>query len=177
MYENTKNNNRGKDGRIEVLPVNYSIPTEKLKESYALVDGMNVSLIRKKNQRGRLEDILKVAEMIAESYDHVEIYIDASLRHRIDDLAALDRFIEDGTIFCCPAGITADELIWKRGISIIESGNSVTMVTNDMFPAKKYSPEFKSLKNLTVSIINTGEVYLIERKLERLYGNFKKIMA
>ena len=54
MYENTKNNNRGKDGRIEVLPVNYSIPTEKLKESYALVDGMNVSLIRKKNHRGGL---------------------------------------------------------------------------------------------------------------------------
>ena len=108
MYEKINNNNRGKDGRIEVLPVNYSIPTEKLKESYALVDGMNISLIRKKNQRGRLEDILKVAEMIAESYDHVEIYIDASLRHRIDDLVALDKFIEDGTIFCCPAGITAD---------------------------------------------------------------------
>ena len=177
MYENTKNNNRGKDGRIEVLPVNYSRPAEKLKESFALVDGMNVSLIRKKNQKGRLEDIVKVAEMIAESYDNVEIYIDASLRHRIDDLVSLDRFIKNGTIFLCPAGITADELIWKRGISILESGNSVTMVTNDMFPAKKYCPEFKGLKNLTVSIIYTGEVYLIERELERLYGKFKKIMA
>lgn len=136
---------------------------------YALVDGMNIAMLRKKDQKGRFIDILKVYYMLKEEYESVEIYVDASIRYRIDHKNNLEKLINDKTIFLCPAGITADELIWERSVSLISRGHEIAIITNDMFPAIRYSPEYNKLKNITVSILNDGEIYMIERNLDRLY--------
>jgi hypothetical protein len=153
----------------EIIDISFHQDLEKLLISHAIIDGMNIAMLRKKNKKGKLNDILKVYNMLKDSYDTVEIYVDASIRYRIDNKGNLEKLIKDGIIFICPAGIMADELIWKRSTSLTSEGHDIAIITNDMFPVTKYSPTFHKLKNITVSILNTGEVYMIERDLNRLY--------
>lgn len=134
-------------------------------ETYALVDGMNVALARNDNGEARLGDILNIIHKLEEAYDNIETYADASIRYRIDDIRTLDSLVREGKIYLCPAGITADELIWKRAVSLSIRGVETTIVTNDMFPVKRYSVETRNIRNLTAAIIKGGEIYLIERNI------------
>ena len=134
-------------------------------ETYALVDGMNVALARNDNSEARLGDILNIIHKLEEAYDNIETYADASIRYRIDDIRTLDSLVREGKIYLCPAGITADELIWKRAVSLSIRGVETTIVTNDMFPVKRYSVETRNIRNLTAAIIKGGEIYLIERNI------------
>ena len=158
---------------LEVLDV--QIPNGELvnRETYALVDGMNVALARNNNRKARLGDILNVIYNLERSYDRIETYADASIRYRIDDIAAFDSLVRDGKIYLCPAGITADELIWQRAISLSRRGWETTIISNDMFPVKKYSAELTKIRNLTVSIIGESEIYLIERNIVLLNSRYK----
>lgn len=149
----------------EVLDV--KIPNTELtnRETYVLVDGMNIALARNDNKKARLGDILNIIHKLEGSYDNIETYADASIRYRIDDLRTLDSLVGEGKIYLCPAGITADELIWQRAISLSKRGQETTIVTNDMFPVKQYSAESKNIRNLTAAIIKGGDIYLIERNI------------
>ena len=157
---------------LEVLDV--KIPNSKSEnlETYALVDGMNVALARNDNSKARLGDILNIIHKLEGSHDYIETYVDASIRHRIDDIRALDSLIREGKIYLCPAGITADELIWQRAVVLSKRGHESTIVTNDMFPVKKYSAESRNIRNLTVAIIKGGEIYLIERNILLLRARY-----
>lgn len=150
-----------------VMEITFSSKGKKSKERYALIDGMNVAMIRQKQKKGKLENIIRVYDILKETYDYVEIFVDASIRYRIDDQNELDRLIKEETIFLCPAGITADELIWKRSVSLCSEEYNVTIVTNDMFPVKLYNSSYHTLRNITVSILPTDDIYLIDRDLKR----------
>lgn len=158
----------------DIMEITFSSKGKKSKDSYALIDGMNIAMLRQKQKRGRLENIMRVYDILKETYDNVEIFVDASIRYRIDDQHELDRLIREEKIFLCPAGITADDLIWKRSVSLCSANNEITIVTNDMFPAKKFKPAYQTLRNLTVSILTTDDIYLIERDLRRLYKGSQK---
>lgn len=149
----------------EVLDV--KIPNTELTngETYVLVDGMNIALARNDNKKARLGDILNIIHKLEGSYDNIETYADSSIRYRIDDLRTFDSLVGEGKIYLCPAGITADELIWQRAISLSKRGQETTIVTNDMFPVKQYSAESKNIRNLTAAIIKGGDIYLIERNI------------
>lgn len=155
--------------------IDVRIPNTKLtkRDTYVLIDGMNVALSRNDNKKARLGDILKTINKLEGKYDNIETYVDASLRHRIDDLKSLDLLVRSGKIYLCPAGITADELIWQRALSLLEDGEETTIVTNDMFPVKGYSSETQRIRNLTVAIINGSNVYLIERDIALLHTKYK----
>ena len=140
--------------------------------TYVLVDGMNVALARNDNKKARLGDIMNILHKLEGSYDNIETYVDASIRHRIDDIKGLDALIRAGKIYLCPAGITADELIWQRALSLSKRGHESTIVTNDMFPVKKYSTEFANIRNLTAAIIKGGDIYLIERNIGLLHSRY-----
>ena len=158
---------------LEVLDV--KIPNGELatRETYALVDGMNVALARNNNGKARLCDILNVTYNLERSYERIETYADASIRYRIDDITTFDSLVREGKIYLCPAGITADELIWQRAISLSKRGWGATIISNDMFPVKKYSPELTKIRNLTVSIIGESEIYLIERNIVLLNTRYR----
>lgn len=149
----------------------------KIKRSgnkYALIDGMNLALLRKERGKGKLENIVRVYDILRDTYDNVEIFVDASIRYRINDINELDRLIEEDIIFLCPAAITADEVIWKRAISLCSEKCAVTIVTNDLFPTRMHNSNFLKLKNITVSILPTDDIYLIERDLMRFEKNASK---
>ena len=143
-------------------------------ETYALVDGMNVALARNDNGEARLGDILNIIHKLEEAYDNIETYADASIRYRIDDIRSLDSLVRDGKIYLCPAGITADELIWQRAVSLSIRGVETTIVTNDMFPVKRYSVETRNIRNLTAAIIKGSDIYLIERNIVLLNARYNR---
>ena len=166
--------NRRGTGATDLEVLDVKIPNGELinRETYALVDGMNVALARNNNRKARLGDILNVIYNLKRSYDRIETYADASIRYRIDDIAAFSSLVRDGKIYLCPAGITADELIWQRAISLSRRGWETTIISNDMFPVKKYSAELTKIRNLTVSIIGESEIYLIERNILLLRARY-----
>ena len=143
-------------------------------ETYALVDGMNVALARNDNGEARLGDILNIIHKLEEAYDNIETYADASIRYRIDDIRTLDSLVREGKIYLCPAGITADELIWQRAVSLSIRGVETTIVTNDMFPVKRYSVETRNIRNLTAAIIKGSDIYLIERNIVLLNARYNR---
>ena len=143
-------------------------------ETYALVDGMNVALARNDNSEARLGDILNIIHKLEEAYDNIETYADASIRYRIDDIRTLDSLVREGKIYLCPAGITADELIWQRAVSLSIRGVETTIVTNDMFPVKRYSVETRNIRNLTAAIIKGSDIYLIERNIVLLNARYNR---
>jgi hypothetical protein len=142
--------------------------------SFALIDGMNIALIRKDREKGKLENIIRVYDILRDSYDNVEIFVDASIRYRIIEVNELERLIESDIIFMCPAGITADELIRERAISLCSDKGVVTIVTNDLFPTKIGNPTCLNLKNTTVSILPSDDIYLIDRDLKRYENHARK---
>ena len=143
-------------------------------ETYALVDGMNVALARNDNGIARLGDILNIMHKLEGTYDNIETYADASIRYRIDDIRTLDSLVREGKIYLCPAGITADELIWQRAVSLSIRGVETTIVTNDMFPVKRYSVETRNIRNLTAAIIKGSDIYLIERNIVLLNARYNR---
>ena len=157
---------------IELLDVKIPNGESVNGETYALVDGMNVALARNNNGKARLGDILNVIHNLERSYDCIETYADASIRYRIDDIRTFDSLVREGKIYLCPAGITADELIWQRAISLSQRRWETTIISNDMFPVKKYSAELTKIRNLTVSIIGGNEIYLIERNIVLLNARY-----
>ncbi|MGP6239000.1 hypothetical protein ACNF40_01105 [Cuniculiplasma sp. SKW4] len=170
MNESNLNTEKHENQEEAIIKVTLRCEMARRKKSYAIIDGMNIAMIRKRHQRGKFSDIMKAYNMLLETYSAVEIYVDASIMYRIDDKSNLEKAIKDEIVYLCPAGITADELIWKRSLSLISAGYEVAIVTNDMFPVTRYEPTLHKLKNLTVSILRSGEVYIIERNLNVLYN-------
>ena len=142
-------------------------------ETYAIVDGMNVALARNDKHKARLGDILNMIHKLEETYDNIETYVDASIMYLIDNKDNLKSLINKGTIYQCAAGITADEVIWQRAVDLSKKGYESIIITNDMFPVKKYSDESRNIRNLTAAIIKSGDIYLIERNISFLRARYK----
>ncbi len=134
--------------------------------SVVIVDGLNVAFARNSG-KARLSDLMNTVKLLEQTYSVVEVVVDASARHRIDDIDMLEELIKAGKIVLCPGGIEADELIWKRAISLIDAGREVTIITNDMFPIRRAEKESRKISNIAVSIFPDGSIYLLPRIIQK----------
>lgn len=150
---------------------NIAIPNKsRISGRYAIIDGMNIALSRKSKDKGIWNNVLKVYKKLGESYDHVEIIADASIKYNIDDAQSLNQYEKKQKILICPSGIVADNLIWERARSIYAMGMEVVIVTNDKFPITRYSTEYGDIRNYTVSIFSDDSMYLLERDILYLHN-------
>jgi hypothetical protein len=162
--------------KYETLPDNKSKSDGEAQsqlEGYALVDGLNIAFSRN-GRKPRLGDLLSTVKILERRYKIVDVVMDASVRHMIDDRDMLEELVSEGRIVLCPAGVEADELIWQRALSVGSKGKKVTVVTNDMFPIRRGERERRSLSNLAVSIFPDGEIYLLSRRDVTPKGNNQK---
>lgn len=135
--------------------------------SVAIVDGLNVAYSRNDNH-ARFEDIIRTEKLLGQRFDEVETFIDASGIHKIDNKKALEDLINKGKIVLCPARTMADDIIWLRGLSLANRNYTVWIVTNDTFPIMRHYDKEGRIRNLTVTIMRSGEIYLLEREIKYL---------
>ena len=160
-------------GKSEMIHI--AIPNEDMiNGNYAIIDGMNIALSRKSKDKAILNNLMKVYKKLQESYDHVEIIADASIKYKVDDIQSLTQYEKKQKIFICPSGIIADDLILHRAFSLYNLGVPVTIVTNDNFPVNRFSIQYENIRNLTVSILNDNSIYLLERNIPYLNNRDKK---
>ncbi|EQB68156.1 MAG: NYN domain-containing protein [Cuniculiplasma sp.] len=133
----------------------------------AIVDGLNIAYSRN-DRKARLADIIAVEKTLKRHFDSVEIFIDASARYKIDNNKAMEDLIKKNRIILCPAKISADDVIWVRAASLVENGVNVWIVTNDLFPLGRSQKNGILVGNLTVTIMPSGETYLLERNVKYL---------
>lgn len=139
------------------------VANEKSKlNRYALVDGLNIAFARN-GKKARISDLLNTIGTLEREYLFVEVVVDASSRYRIDDRDVLDELILEGRVILCPAGVEADELIWRRATSLNDDKKQVVIVTNDMFPTRRNKSENRQISNIAVSIFPDGTIYLLTR--------------
>lgn len=142
--------------------------------SVAIMDGLNVAYSRN-DHHARLGDLVKIENVLNKHFDRVETFVDASGLYTIDNRKILEDMITKGKIVLCPARIRADDLIWTRGMSLANKGVKVWIVTNDMFPVNRSQGVSQRLRNLTVTMMRTGDVYLLEREIK--YPNANLVLA
>lgn len=160
-------------GKSEMIYI--AIPNKnEINGRYAIIDGMNIALCRKNKDKGILNNLIRVYKKLQESYEHVEIIADASIKYKIDDVQTLTQYEKKQKIFICPSGIVADDLILHRAFSLYNLGVPVTIVTNDNFPVNRFSIQYENIRNLTVSILNDNSIYLLERDIRYLNNRDNK---
>jgi hypothetical protein len=93
----------------------------------AIIDGSNVAH-SSEGERARLANIVLVAAKLREEGLEPVIVADAALRHQIDDSAAYERLIDEGTVKQAPAGTDADYFILSFAREL-----DATVVSNDRF--------------------------------------------
>ena len=110
-------------------------PEQNEKPPIILVDGSNVAY------NGGLSARLHILQrMIGELRQHlfrVAVLVDARLRHTIDEPETLEKLIYDGSIVQVPAGRSADDLLLQLALKRQAQGDTVYILTNDMFPEKR----------------------------------------
>ncbi|HEU4564546.1 MAG TPA: hypothetical protein VFS05_07855 [Gemmatimonadaceae bacterium] len=130
------------------------------KPRIALVDGSNVAH-SSEGERGRIENIRLMRErLIAEGFEPI-VVADAALRHQIDDAAAYERMVEEGTIRQAPAGTDADYFILSFAREL-----GASIVSNDRFRDRLAGfPE--ASRRIVRYMIVEGEVVLEKRTRRR----------
>ena len=124
-----------------------------------LVDGSNVAHSGE-GEHVLLGNIVAVCEKLREEGYEPVVVVDAALRHQIDDRAAYERLVDDGTIRQAPAGTDADYFILSFAREL-----EASIVSNDRFrDRQKAFPD--AAKRLIRYMVVKGEVVL-ERRTER----------
>ena len=121
-----------------------------------LVDGSNVAHASEGDQ-ALLANIVVVCDKLREEgYDPV-VVVDAALRHQIDNRAAYERMVDDGSIKQAPAGTDADYFILSFAREL-----DASVVSNDRFRDRlKAFPD--AAKRLIRYMVVKGEVVLERR--------------
>lgn len=142
---------------------------------YIIVDGSNIAFYKrthkKKAKYNNLEIIKNFLLDLSNKFPILwEIVIDASLRHMIDNKAALESAIKKGLINQCPDKIEADMFILEY---FSRHPEETVIISNDNF--KKY--EIENLKTFKF-VIMFEEIIIqpdIEAYLSNLELNIKKV--
>jgi hypothetical protein len=125
----------------------------------AIIDGSNVAHSTE-GDHARLDNIRLVSEkLVEEGYEPV-VVVDAALRHQIDDKAAFERMVEDGTIRQAPAGTDADYFI----LSFARELDAV-VVSNDRF--KDRLEAFPEAREHVVRFMIVNDEVVFERRTSR----------
>lgn len=111
---------------------------------------------------------MRIEKLLTERFGRVETFLDASGLHKIDDRKTLESLVTKGKMILCPARIRADDLIWLRSESLANRDYVVWIVTNDMFPMFRSNKKGPGIRNLTATIMRSGDIYLLEREVKYL---------
>lgn len=126
----------------------------------AIVDGSNVAHSTE-GGRASLDNIRVIVGRLEEDGYEPVVVVDAALRHQIDDGAAYERMVEDGSIKQAPAGTDADYFI----LSFARELDAV-VVSNDRFKDRlKSFPEAQ--ERVIRYMIMNGEVVFERRTKKR----------
>lgn len=121
-----------------------------------LVDGSNVAH-SSEGDRPLLANITAVCDKLREEGYEPVVVVDAALRHQIDDRAAYERLVDDGTLKQAPAGTDADYFILSFAREL-----RAAIVSNDRFrDRQKAFPD--AARRLIRYMVVKGEVVLERR--------------
>lgn len=128
-------------------------------QKVAIVDGSNVAHSTE-GERARLENIeLVMARLVEEGFRPV-VVADAALRHQIDDQAAYERLVEDGSIRQAPAGTDADYFILSFAREL-----DASVVSNDRF--KDRISAFPEVRERVIRYMIVNREVVFERRTSR----------
>jgi hypothetical protein len=125
----------------------------------ALIDGSNVAHATE-GEPARLSNILLVRDKLAEQGFVPIIVADAALRHQIDDTAAYERLVEDGTIHQAPAGTDADYFLLSFAKEL-----EASLVSNDRF--RDRSRQFAEVRRQIIRYMILAQEVVFERRTAR----------
>lgn len=134
-------------------------PERVMGEKPAVVDGSNVAHFG--DEQAFIENIALVCDkLIEQGWDPIVI-ADAALRHQVDNVAAYERMVRDGTIVQAPAGTDADYFILSYARRL-----HAHIVSNDRFRDREHAfPEAR--ERIIRYMIVDGEVVLEQRAKPR----------
>jgi hypothetical protein len=110
-------------------------PEQKEKPPIILVDGSNVTY--NGGLSARLHILQRVIGELRQHLFRVAVVVDARLRHTIDEPETLEKLIYEGSIVQVPAGRSADDMLLQLALRRQVQGDTVYILTNDMFPEKR----------------------------------------
>lgn len=142
---------------------------------YILVDGSNVAYGSGSFKRPKIEVINAVLGELRRHQFRVVTFVDAKLRHVINEPQEMEKLVEDGVILQAPAGREADDILLQLALNRQRHGETVYILTNDMFPVKEAKGVVPRIAFVVVPLGDTEEVIfspplesLIEHAEERI---------
>ncbi len=131
----------------------------KVPYNVAVVDASNVALYGEKadkRKKGKVKNIILMIKTLEDRGFKVFAVADASLRHKVDDPAKLERLVTSGKVAQVPPGTPADYFI----LSIAEAEHAI-VVSNDVFKEwRELFPWVKDKNRVVRYLIENDRVYL-----------------
>ncbi|MEM2870476.1 MAG: hypothetical protein QW379_08700 [Thermoplasmata archaeon] len=112
------------------------MPESAEKPPIVLVDASNVAYGGGLLKGPRMHLLARVLEELRKHPFRVGVVADASLRHVIDEPERLEEMIQSGLVTQAPAGREADDFLIQLALKRQEQGETVYILTNDLFPVK-----------------------------------------
>ena len=124
-----------------------------------LVDASNVAHATEAGE-ARLRNITLVQEKLREEGLQPIVVADAALRHQIDDKAAYEKLVDDGTVHQAPAGTDADYFILSFAREM-----DARILTNDRF--RDRAKDFPRERNRVIRFMIVGGEVVLEHRVKR----------
>jgi hypothetical protein len=126
-----------------------------------LIDGSNVSY-----GGGYLRvPSLKVLQFVMNSLSakgfRIITFVDAALKHAIDDFIGLETLIREGEFIQTPAGTSADDFLLQLALRMHGMNKEVYILTNDQFPIKRGGGIIRRIAMVIVPLIEGDEILFI----------------
>lgn len=104
---------------------------------FIFVDGSNVAYGGGSLERPTMGKLHAVLNELETRGFRVVTIVDARLRHLIRERQELEELVGEGSIMQAPAGREADDFLLQLALKRQSRGDTVYILTNDMFPVKK----------------------------------------
>ena len=131
---------------------------DKSTRPYILVDGSNVAYGSGSFKRPKIEVINAVLGELHRHQFRVVTFVDAKLRHVINEPQEMEKLVDDGVIIQAPAGRDADDILLQLALNRQSHGETVYILTNDMFPVKRAKGVVPRIAFVVVPLGDTEEV-------------------
>ncbi|MFL5579352.1 MAG: NYN domain-containing protein [Gemmatimonadaceae bacterium] len=132
---------------------------EKSGPRIALIDASNVAH-SSEGDAARLANIIAVRDKLVEEGFQPIIVADAALRHQIDDRAAYERLVDEGTVRQAPAGTDADYFLLSFAREL-----GAQVVSNDRF--RDRVQQFPEGRDAVIRYMIIGSEVVFEYRTKR----------
>src|SRR5690606_7340709 len=127
--------------------------SEEAEVKVAIIDGSNVAYSTE-GGAARLANIRVVMDKPKEEGYEPVVFVDAALRHQIDEERAYEEMVEDGTIRQAPAGTDADYFILSFAQEL-----DAAIVSNDRFRDREAAFPDLGSRMIRYMIVNDEVVF------------------